>query len=390
MFTDFFYTLRQRKVPVSITEWLALMEALSQGFAFSSLNAFYYLARSILVKSEAHFDQYDLAFRDYFEGIETLAELKDEVLEWLKNSMNRIELTEEEVTQLERMKFNDLLETFQQRMEEQKERHDGGDRWLGTEGSSPFGHSGVSSEGIRFGGQSRNRSAVQVAKERRFRNYRNDVILDVRHFQVALKRLRKLSRIGPEDELDLDATIDYTCRNAGDMEFIWRRSRKNAVKLLLLMDVGGSMSPYTRLCSRLFSAAHSATHFKDFKYFYFHNCIYDSLYKDIERKEPSNTMDLLRTLDSDYKVIILGDACMAHEELTMKYGAIYYYERNELPGIVWLQRISDHFTHIVWLNPEDPSQWYHPTIKKIGKVFPMFELTLEGLDSAVNKLICKV
>lgn len=389
MFTDFFYTLRRRKVPVSITEWMALMEAISKGFALSSLNTFYYLARSVLVKSEAHFDQFDLAFQEYFEGIETLPEIRDEILEWLRDPVNRIELTEEEIDRLEQMNFDDLMETFEQRMKEQEERHDGGDRWIGAGGTSPFGHSGVGQPGIRVGGKSMNRSAIQVAKERKFRNYRNDVVLDVRHFQIALKRLRRLSRIGPEDELDLDATIDHTCKNAGDIEFKWRRSRKNAVKLLLLMDVGGSMSPYAKLCSRLFSAAHSAAHFKDFKYFYFHNCIYDNLFKDIERKEPTSTQDLLHTLESGYKVIFLGDACMASEELTSKYGAIYYYERNDLPGIVWLERISDHFKHVVWLNPEDLSEWNHPTIKVISKIFPMFGLTLEGLDAAISKLIAK-
>lgn len=389
MFTNFFYTLRKRKVPVSITEWVALMEALSRGFAFSSLNAFYYLARSILVKSEAYFDQYDLAFEEYFHGIETTKEIRDEILGWLKNPINRIHLTEEEIAELKSMNFDDLMETFEQRMREQKGRHDGGDKWIGTGGTSPFGHSGINPAGIRVGGRSMNRSAIQVAQERRFRNYRSDVVLDVRHFQIALKRLRRLSRIGPEDELNLDATIDHTCKNAGDIELIWTRSRKNAVKLLLLMDVGGSMSPYARLCSRLFSAAHSATHFKDFKYFYFHNCIYDNLFKDIERRKPTSTTHLLRTMESDYKVIFLGDACMAREELAMKYGAIYYYERNEIPGIIWLQRISDHFKDVVWLNPEDVSQWSHPTIKMIGRIFPMFGLTLDGLDAAISKLIAR-
>ena len=387
MFTDFFYTLRKKKVPVSITEWMALMEALSKGFAYSSLNAFYYLARSVLVKSEVYFDNYDLAFEEYFKGIETLEELRDEILEWLKNPINKVLLTEEEIFQSEMMNFDSLMDNFRQRMREQKERHDGGDKWIGTGGASPFGHSGKGSGGIRVGGHSMNRSAVQVAKERRFRNYRSDVVLDVRHFQIALKRLRRLSRIGPEDELDLDETIDHTCKNAGDIELIWRRGRKNAVKLLLLMDVGGSMSPYAKLCSRLFSAAHSATHFKDFKYFYFHNCIYDNVFRDIERKEAVPVMHLLRTLESDYRVILLGDACMARDELIIKYGAIYYYERNELPGIVWLQRIADHFKYVVWLNPEDLSEWNHQTIKMVSRIFPMFELTLEGLDAAITKLI---
>lgn len=381
MFTNFFYLLRRKKVPVSITEWMALIDALSRGFAFSSLDTFYYLARSILVKSEGYFDQYDSAFEEYFGGIETSERFRDEVLEWLKDPVNRIELTEDEVTRLGRSDFDYLTETHQQKMMELRERRDGE--------ASSFDSYDVDPERIRFGGTSIYKSALQVAKERKFRNYRSDVVLDVRSFQTALKRLRRLSRIGPEDELDLDATIDHTCKNAGDLEFKWRRARKNAVKLLLFMDVGGSMSPYAKLCGRLFSAAHAATHFKDFKYYYFHNCIYDSVFEDIERNEVTNTSHLLNTLDSDHKVIFLGDACMGDEELTMKYGAIYYYERNEVPGIVWFQRISDHFKRVVWLNPEDLSEWNHPTIKMIRRIFPMFELTLEGLDAAISMLIAR-
>ena len=206
---------------------------------------------------------------------------------------------------------------------------------------------------------------------------------------MVLRELRQLNRIGPEDELDLDKTIDKTCKNAGDIEFAWMRSRKNAVKMLLLMDVGGSMDPFARLCSQLFSAAHSSSHFKDFQYYYFHNCVYDYVYQDIERKEAVSTDHLLRTLEPDYKVIFVGDARMATQELMVRHGAINYYEHNDSPGVTWLKRFSDHFSHRVWLNPEERYYWNHPTVIMIGKFFPMFDLTIDGLREAVKRLIVK-
>jgi hypothetical protein len=206
---------------------------------------------------------------------------------------------------------------------------------------------------------------------------------------MALRGLRQLSRIGPEDNLDIEETIDATAKNAGEIEMVWTRSRKNAVKVLLLMDVGGSMEPFSLLCSRLFSAAHSSTHFKDFKYFYFHNCVYDNLYQDIEMEKEVSTDHLLRILEPDYKVILVGDARMASSELTQKYGAIYYYERNDIPGILRLKQIHDHFTHCVWLNPDTPRFWNHPTVLMVGKLFPIFELTLDGLGQAIRKLVVK-
>jgi uncharacterized protein with von Willebrand factor type A (vWA) domain len=386
MFTDFFYALRRRKVPVSITEWMTLMEALSQG-CISNLDEFYHLARAILIKSETYYDQYDIAFDEYFKGIETPAEITEQVLEWLKDPINRMVLTAEERALFESMDFDELLRELEKRLKEQKGQHDGGGYWIGRGGTSPFGHSGYHPAGIRIGGESGGRHAIQVARERRFRNYRNDLTLDVRQIKVGLRGLRQLSRIGPEDELDLDRTIDATSRNAGEIELVWTRSRKNAAKVLLLMDVGGSMEPFARLCSRLFSAAHSSTHFKDFQYFYFHNCIYDSLYQDALLYQAVSTSHLLRILEPDYKVILVGDARMATSELTEKYGAIDFYERNEIPGIVWLKRIAQHFTHCVWLNPETPYYWNHPTVLMIAKLFPMFELTIDGLGQAVKKLI---
>jgi len=388
MFTDFFYTLKRRKVPVSIIEWMTLMEALAKGY-ISNLDEFYYLARAILVKSESYYDHYDLAFQEYFKGIETPAEITEQIMEWLQDPINRMTLSEEERALFDNMDFDELLKELENRLKEQTEQHDGGGYWIGRGGMSPFGHSGYHPAGIRIGGESGGRHAIQIAQERRFRNYRSDVTLDVRQIKMALRGLRQLSRIGPEDELDLERTIDATSKNAGEIEMVWTRSRKNAVKLMLLMDVGGSMFPFARLCSRLFSAAHSSTHFKDFQYFYFHNCIYDNLYQDIERQDAVSTDHLLHILEPDYKVVLVGDARMAMPELTQRYGAIYYYERNEVPGLLRLKQIAEHFTHCVWINPTEPYYWNHPTVMLVEKFFPMFELTLDGLDQAVKKLVVK-
>jgi uncharacterized protein with von Willebrand factor type A (vWA) domain len=388
MFTDFFYTLKRKKVPVSIIEWMTLMEALSKG-CISNLDEFYYLARAILVKSESYYDHYDVAFQEYFKGIETPAEITEQIMEWLHDPINRMTLSEEERALFDNMDFDELLKELEKRLKEQTEQHDGGGYWIGRGGTSPFGHSGYHPAGIRIGGESGGRHAIQIAQERRFRNYRSDVTLDVRQIKMALRGLRQLSRIGPEDELDLERTIDATSKNAGEIEMVWTRSRKNAVKLLLLMDVGGSMVPFARLCSRLFSAAHSSTHFKDFQYFYFHNCIYDNLYQDIERQEAVSTDYLLHILEPDYKVVLVGDARMAMPELTQRYGAIYYYERNEVPGLLRLKQFAEHFTHCVWINPTEPYYWNHPTVMLVEKFFPMFELTLDGLDQAVKKLVVK-
>ncbi|UCH50977.1 MAG: VWA domain-containing protein [Chloroflexota bacterium] len=388
MFTNFFYTLRERKVPVSITEWMTLMEALSKGY-ISNLTDFYYLARAILVKSESYFDHYDVAFQEYFKGIKAPPEISEQILSWLKDPFNRMLLTEEERALLDIMDLDELLEELEKRLREQTEQHDGGDYWIGRGGTSPFGHSGQHPTGFRIGGGGGGRSAIQIAEQRQFRNYRQDLTLDIRQIEVALKGLRQLNRTGPEDELDLDKTIDATAKNAGDIDLIWRRSRKNKVKLLLLMDVGGSMDPFAHLCSLLFSAAHRSTHFKDFQYYYFHNCIYDYVYKDIERRDGVSTEHILHTMEQDYKVIMVGDAWMAPSELNSVYGAIYYYERNYKPGIVRLKQVADHFNHCVWLNPEAPHYWNESTITMIKKIFPMFELTIEGLQQAVKKLIVK-
>ncbi len=388
MFTNFFYTLRKRRVPVSITEWMTLMEALDKGY-IKNLDEFYYLARAILVKSEAYFDHYDVAFQESFSGLEGSTEIEDKILAWLKDPLNELRFLQEGQADFEEMGFEELFRELEKRMQEQTEQHDGGNKWIGRGGTSPFGHSGKHPSGIRIGGESGGRHAVQIAGERRFRNYRNDLTLDVRQIKIALRGLRQLTRTGPEDELDLDDTIYATAKNLGDIELVWRRSRKNAVKVLLLMDVGGSMDPFAETCSLLFSAAHSSTHFRDFQYYYFHNCIYDNLYKNAERVDAVSTAHVLEVTEPDSKLVIVGDARMGTWEITEKFGAIDYYERNEQPGIVWLKRFSDHFSHRVWLNPDEQRYWVHPTVRAIGKLFPMYPLTLDGLGQAVKKLVVK-
>jgi uncharacterized protein len=388
MLIDFFYTLRKRKVPVTFTEWMTLMEALAKG-QINDLDEFYFLARAILVKSEAYFDHYDVAFQEYFKGVETIEEITQQILDWLKDPVARRNLNLEQLAKQNNMTLNELIKQLEQRIREQKEAHNGGGKWIGRGGTSPFGHSGYNSAGIRIGGPGGGGHAVKIAEERRFRNYRNDLTLDVRQIKLALKGLRQLTRVGAQDELDIDQTIDHTAKNVGEIELVWRRRRKNAVKLLLLMDIGGSMDPFIRTCSQLFTAAHSSTHFKDFRYYYFHNCIYDEVYKDMERMERVSTEYLLSTLEPDYKTIIVGDANMAPWELLDRDGAIYYYQNNDIPGIDWLKRISQHFTHTIWLNPDDQPLYKSSTVAMISKIFPMYRLTIDGLDKGLKKLVVK-
>ena len=374
-------------MPVSITEWMTLMDALHQGHANSSLTSFYYLSRAILVKSETYYDQFDQAFANVFKDCEFTPQIKDEILSWLEDPINELELSEEDKFFMEQWGFERLMDELKKRLEEQDARHDGGSRWIGTGGTSPFGHSGANPAGIRIGGAGGGGTAVQIAGERRFRNYRTDITLDVRQIKMALKQLRQFKREGPEDELDLEATIDKTCKEAGEIELVFSRARKNSAKVLLLMDSGGSMTPYAHLVNRLFSAAHQMTHFKDFQSYYFHNCIYQDIYTDIHTSEAVSTASLLHNLSPDYKVIIVGDAYMAPSELNVQGGAIDYYYYNETTGAEWLMRIADHFRHTAWLNPMPERTWFHTTISAIRKLFPMFPLTLEGMEQAIKKLM---
>ncbi len=401
MYTNFFYQLRREGVPVSITEWMTLMEALNGGLAGSSLSGFYYLARAVLVKSESHFDQYDLAFQNYFRGIETPAQLLDQVSKWMENPLPPKMFSEEErnelLNKLGLPDWESLKSALEERLRTQDGPHHGGDKWVGTGGTSPFGHSGFHPGGVRIGGESYGQSAVKVAAERNYREYRSDKTLGVRQFEVALRKLRQFStRLdGAKDQLDLDDTIDKTCKNAGKLKLVWTRPRKNTVKLIVLMDAGGSMAPYAKICSQLFSAVHKSSHFKDLKFFYFHNCFYDQLYLDAtcSPRRAVKTVDTMHLLSKDYKVIIIGDAAMAPSELTMIDGNIFWDLGNEEPGYTWLERLAKTFPYNVWLNPIPEKYWervhgYH-TIKMVQSVFPMYELTLEGLDQAIKKLMVR-
>jgi len=385
MFVDFFYHLRSFGLKVTITEWLTLMRALAGGHGRADLIVFYHLARSLLVKRETDYDAYDRAFASYFKDIEANVELTEELLKWLENPILP-DISDEDRAKIKMFDLDELRERFQELLEEQKKRHDGGNRWIGTGGTSPFGHDGEHPAGIRVGGEGGGRSAVQVAGARRFRNLRSDRILDTRQIGVALRRLKRLDKDDGPEELDLDLTIDESARNGGEIDLVFAPPRRNRIKLLLLMDVGGSMDPYTILCERLFSAAHAASHFKKFEYRFFHNCVYERLYTDISRWQGELTSEVLKRLDQTWSVVFVGDAWMGPYELTHSGGAIDYDYHNSDTGLSWLQRIRERVPNSIWLNPEAKSRWNAPTIQLINTVFPMFELTLDGLTEGIDVL----
>ena len=340
MFINFFYLLRDYGVPVSITEWMTLMEALGRGMAGSSLMGFYYLARAVLVKSETHFDRYDLAFADYFTGIETPVELTEKVLKWLEKALPPLRISPEERKQFQNWDLDELRRQLEERLREQKGEHHGGGNWIGTGGTSRFGHSGYNPAGIRLGGESVNKSAVKVAAERNFRGFRTDETIGVRQFEVALRKLRQLSSKveGPKEELDIDETIKETGEKGGLLQLVWSRGRKNMVKVALIMDSGGSMMPYLQICSQLFTAMNRSSHFKDLRFFFFHNCVYQHIYLDpsCQIRNAVKTEDFLHLLGPEYKVIFLGDASMAPSELMMAGGAIDWYYSNVNLVSTWL------------------------------------------------------
>ncbi len=386
MFVDFFYHLRGYGLKVTITEWLALMRALAIGYSRADLHVFYNLARCLMVKREADFDNYDRAFASFFMGVENHFDISDELLEWLSNPKLPRELTDEERAKLQALDLDELRERFKELLEEQKERHDGGNRWIGTGGMSPFGHGGEHPTGVRIGGMGGGRSAVQVATDRRFRNLRSDRILDTRQIGLALRRLRKLDKDEGPEELDIDETIDSSARNAGEIDLVFRPPKRNRIKLLLLIDVGGSMDPHTLLCERLFSAAHKANHFKKFEFKFFHNCVYENLYTDISRWRGEPTSRILKRLDHTWSVCLVGDAWMSPYELTHTGGAIDYYHSNQVTGLDWLRKFRDRCPNSIWLNPEPRRIWNAPTIHLIRQVFPMFELTIDGLTEGIDVL----
>lgn len=387
MFVDFLFHLRAHGLAVGTSEYLTLIRALAAGHARSSLSVFYHLARAIVAKSEAEYDRYDVAFSSFFDGVDAQFELDDALLDWLANPKMPRELSPEELAALKALDVDTLREEFEKRLKEQDGRHDGGSHWVGTGGTSPFGNGGTNPQGIRVGGSGGNRSAVQVATARRYRNLRHDRVLDTRQIGAAFRKLRRLAREGSELELDIDATIDRTAREGGEIEIVFSPPRTNRVKLLLLMDVGGSMDPHTELCERLFSAAHAASHFKSFEYYFFHNCPYERLYRDFSQLKGIETEDVLAKIDATWTVIFVGDAYMHPFELTQVGGAIYYAHENEKTGLWWIQQFRDRSPkRTVWLNPEPPRIWNAPSIRTVRGTVPMFELTLDGLEEAIDVL----
>lgn len=398
MFTSFFYLLRSRGLDVSMNEWLTLVEALKKGLHGSSFTGFYYLCRAVLVKSEMDFDRFDGAFLEFFRDLKFTEELPQELLDWLENPKEEPgkEFDMERAAQNASLTPEQIQKMFLERLEEQKEEHNGGSYWVGTGGVSVFGNSGYSPQGIRVGGQSRYRTAFQVASERIYHDFRDDAILDTRQFQMAFRRLRQFSSLAEEQktEFDIDATIQETCNHAGNLHLVYERPRRNTVKVLLLMDCGGSMDYYRKLCSSLFQAVNQSSHFKDLKVFYFHNSIYSKIFTEpsLRPKKAIDTNWILQNLSSEYKVIIVGDAMMEPSEL-LSAGYTNYYNysvRDEIPGIEWFSRFREKYPHIVWLNPAERPAWsgyWSKTYDILQNQFHMYQLTLQNLDIAMKKLL---
>jgi uncharacterized protein with von Willebrand factor type A (vWA) domain len=386
----FFLHLRAFRLPVSTREFLTLLEALAKRVVAGSLDEFHALARMTLVKDEQHFDRFDLAFASYFKGIAAVFDVHGDVpAEWLRREFER-QLSDEDRLRIAALGGLDkLLETLRQRLEEQRARHAGGSKWIGTGGTSPFGAYGYNPEGVRIGGDDggRARSAVRVWDERAFRNLDGDVELNTRNLKIALRRLRRFAREGLADELDLDGTIDGTARNAGWLDLKMRPERRNRVKVLLFLDSGGSMDPHVSACEELFSAAKSE--FRHLESFYFHNCIYDHVWRDNVRRrtERVSTLELLRTHAPDWRVVVVGDAAMSPYELSERGGSVEY--ANDEPGLEWLARVFAHFRRVVWWNPEPERGWgYTRSTQMIQGALgaAMFPLTLDGVARGIDAL----
>ncbi len=389
LFLDFLYKLRAKGIRVATPEWLAFLRGVEKGLAAESLLGLYHLARATLVKSEALYDAYDLAFAEFFRNLQPPPGIAQKIEDWLAQGAAELDGATLEALLAghgSALDLEELIRRFEEKLRTQQERHDGGSEYIGTGGTSAFGRDGANPGGIRVGGAGGGRSAVKIAERRSFRDYRNDLTLDVRKVRVALRRLRDLARDGLEDELDLDSTISRTAKNAGELELSWRRPRRNRVRLALLMDTGGSMEPYARLSERLFSAATQEKHWKAFEPYYFHNCVYTYVYRDGAFREKVPVEKLLRDCDGDWKLVVVGDACMGMSELVARNGSIDWFERTHEPGIEWLRRLSLHFRRAVWLNPMPRTAWDHPTVRSVSVLFPMFELTVDGIDRAVKEL----
>jgi uncharacterized protein len=396
MFTDFFYTLKKVGIPVSPTSFLRLQKALKIG-VIDSIDDFYIAARTILVKSERYFDTYDQVFAHCFKGAELenpderiISEIARAMLdEWLKSPKELAEALGVDESKLSKMNPEELIKYFFERLKDQAEEHHGGAKWIGTGGTSPVGHSGYHPGGMRVGGVSRNKSALKVAMDRRYRDYSQDGPITKSQMGEALKRLRNMVPVGPKDQINIDETIYQTMKNAGEIEIVYDRGLRDRLKVMLVIDNGGwSMEPYIDVVRTLFY--HSRAQFKDIKTFFFHNTIYDQLWEDPTRMRRPFPVDELVRFDPETRIIIVGDASMAPYELMATDGSIHLEERSGKPSYRRLQFIAETFPHAVWLNPKMADEWpYARTINMIREIFPMFELTLDGLESAVNHMISR-
>ena len=397
MFVAFFYLLRQRGLDVSPNEWMTLLEGMEKGLHRSSLTGFYYLCRAIVVKSEVEFDRFDQVFLEFFQDIPFKGDLPDEMMEWLEHPSEDLKRTIEELRDFgfPDESMEELLKLLEERLQEQDAEHNGGSKWVGTQGRTPWGNSGWHPNGIRIGGKGRFRTAMAVASERKFRDFRKDNTLDTRQFQMAFRLLRQLSvqAESNDKELDVDNTIHDTCENAGSLKIRYKNPRKNTVKVLLLMDSGGSMEYYAGLCSMLFQAATKSNHFKELHTYYFHNCIFSSLYQSPQlwRSGEVPTEWVLQNFDSSYKVIIVGDAAMNPYELREKqfqWGKGTYAPS----GLEWLERFRKQYPYLIWLNPEpmpDQPTYWTQTHWQLAQIFKMYDLSAEGLEKGMKQLMVR-
>jgi hypothetical protein len=390
MFQRFFTELRTAKVPVTLKEYLVLLECLDKDVIPPKVDDFYFLARASLVKDERHIDRFDKVFGHVFKGIEFTADAVNAEIpaDWLR-ALTEKYLSDEEKAQIEAMgDWDKLMEQLQERLKEQHKRHEGGNKWIGTGGTSPYGNSGYNPEGVRIGGEGKEGRAVKVWDKREYKNLDDSVELGTRNIKVALRRLRKFIREGAPDELDLDNTIKETARH-GYLDIVMRPERRNSIKVLMFFDIGGSMDPHIKMCEELFSAAR--TEFKQLEYFYFHNCLYESVWKDNRRRntEKMSTWDVLHKYPHDYKVVFVGDATMSPYEITYPGGSVEHW--NEEPGAFWLQRVADIYERMVWLNPVPEQHWRHtPSVNLVREIIGdqrMFPLTLQGLEGAMKSLV---
>ncbi len=389
MLLNFFFALRKGGLPVSINELLTLLETLKQRIAFADMEDFYFLSRACLVKDERNYDKFDRAFALYFKELDTLEDFLDALIpeDWLRSEFEK-SLTDEEKAEIESLGgLEKLIEAFKERLKEQQGKHEGGNKWIGTGGTSPFGNDGYNPEGVRVGGEGKQKKALKVWEKREFSNLDDSVELGTRNIKVALRRLRKFTRVGVEEELDLDDTIRSTAKNAGLLDIKMVAEKKNAVKVLIFFDAGGSMDPYVKICEELFSAA--KTEFKHLEYYYFHNMLYDFVWRDNFRRfqEKTETYDLLRTYGSDYKIIFVGDASMSPYEIESPGGSVEYY--NKESGAEWMERVTDSWDRVVWLNPVREDYWEHtPSIQRVRQLVDnrMFPLTLGGLEEGMALL----